>query len=305
MANDPNPVDVLRGVAKRYRGRVSHLNLHDPNVCTSAFDWREALGNAPPPADRFRHQVKLRHDGRAMAVRANDRFVAVEAKGTCGSDVPFSINRPDRVMMMSRTLTKREGRKNWRVFVDTNSGWPSVLDQPAIARGVDALDLGVRESLHVYRNGLTAYIEPTSVQRVVGAVVAVAALASQLPTTNTSVDVSDLPGEFLPLVPLLARWANSDDQERTEQLARTSSVRLEDLVVRVAPHFTSINRHLDQFRSRNMPESALALGTLAECATEAQVLIASRRVDDAVPTPRLQPTAAKRRAKKRAPRRRG
>jgi hypothetical protein len=42
MADDRTRVGLLKILAKRYRGGVTRLNLHDANVCTR-FDWREAL----------------------------------------------------------------------------------------------------------------------------------------------------------------------------------------------------------------------------------------------------------------------
>jgi hypothetical protein len=47
MADDLALVGFLKILAKRYRVRVAGLNLHDPNVCTSSFDWREALDDRP------------------------------------------------------------------------------------------------------------------------------------------------------------------------------------------------------------------------------------------------------------------
>jgi hypothetical protein len=290
MADDLALVGFLKILAKRYRGRVAGLNLHDPNVCTSAFDWREALTDRPPPVDRFRYQLKLKHDGQSFTVRSNDRFVAVRARGKFGSPVPFSINRPDRIVMPLPRVTKLAAWKNWRVYIDTNAGAPPVMKRPDVLRAIENLALGHDESLHVYGNGLTVYIRPKSAQRVADVVAGAATLANHLPSTERLPEFGDLPIEFRALVGLIDKWAKSDDQERADGLARASRERHESLVRQLAPHFAAINAYLDRFRGGAVSDSAAALGTLAECATEAQLLLAKRRGRPAVPNP-YQPSA--------------
>jgi hypothetical protein len=304
MRTRPEPVDLLRVVATRYRGRVTTLNLYDPNVCTSAIDWRDALENRPPPPDHFRHQLKLKLGGRSIGVRSNDRLIAIDAKGTFGSEVPFSINRPDRVMMCATHLARQMGARNWRVFVQIGKNVPSTLDQNTIRHAIETLGLGADESLHVYANGLTVYIRPDSVARVVDAIAATVAIADALPSIKiSSLAIDDCPKEFGALKPLFERWAKSDDQERTDLLARASPSRLEGLVTRVKPYFTAINAYLDSFGDGPMPEFAMALGSLAECASEAQLLLGKKTRTKAVSNRRLQPTAARRVSRKRANRR--
>jgi hypothetical protein len=292
MADDRTLVGFLKILAKRYRGRVARLNLHDPNVCTSTFDWREALDDRPPPLDRFRYQLKLKHDGQSITVSSNDRFVAVSARGKFGSPVPFSINRPDRVVMRLPRVTKLAALRKWRVYVETNADVPPVMTRPDVLRAMEQLALGQDESLHVYGNGLTVYIRPKSAQRVADVVVGAATLANHLPSTERLPEFGDLPMEFRALARLIDKWAESDDQKRADRLARASRDRLESLVRQVAPHFAAINAYLDRFRSRAVSDSAAALGTLAECATEAQLLLA-KRGSPTVPNRRLQPTKAR------------
>jgi hypothetical protein len=78
MTDHKQQVDWLRSITKKRRGRVVSINLHDSNVCASVFDWHEALDNSLPPPDRFRYKLKLKHNGRSITIRSNDKFVAVE-----------------------------------------------------------------------------------------------------------------------------------------------------------------------------------------------------------------------------------
>ena len=81
-----------------------------------------------------------------------------------------------------------------------------------------------------------------------------------------------LPDSLLPLMPLLAKWAISDDEERSRKLKRCTQTTRRRLVDKVVPLLPDINRYLDTF-GRNPTEQACAVGDLAQAAVEAQALI--------------------------------
>jgi hypothetical protein len=102
----------------------------------------------------------------------------------------------------------------------------------------------------------------------------VTAIADALPAAQEeTVDYGELPAVFHSLIDLLEKWDETDDDERSERLARASRAELRQLVAAVEPHFESINRYLDGFGETPLPESAIALGALAEAASEAQLLL--------------------------------
>jgi hypothetical protein len=277
--------------------------MYDPNVGTSGVDWRDAVENRPVASDWFRKQTKIRHGGRELTLRANDRFVALDVRGDFAVK-PFSVNRPDRVLGISQRSSVRIGAKSRTVFSQTATETRAVVAQRGIGRAIEGLELSADESVHVYANGVTVYLRPPSLQRVLAAIAAVVVLADELPTGGEpTVDFSDLPSDLASLSQLATRWGIADDADREDRLARASTRSLQRLVGAVMPHLVFINAHLDSFGDRAVPESAAALGALAECAVEAQ-LILDHRGRRAVPNKRLQPTAA-RKAAKRASRRRG
>jgi hypothetical protein len=87
------------------------------------------------------------------------------------------------------------------------------------------------------------------------------------------VDLSKLPERFAPLLPLIKIWGVTDDTERDELRAASSSTELERIVEKVQPYFEAINLYLDSFGDLPMSEAAIALGALAEFAAETQVLL--------------------------------
>jgi hypothetical protein len=276
MPQKPTPVALLEQLANRHRRRLASCNIHDSNVCTSTLDWQEALDSRAPPPDRFRHELKLKHRGRPVTLRSNDQFVAIEVRGDFGIDAVFSINRRDRVMMTSPRLSKRTKFRKWLLFVDGVVGPPSILEEVEVRCAIEALELDPHESLHVYRNGLTLYSRPTSDQRLADLLGSAVAVAERLPAAEKVVrSFAALPSEFRSLVPMIRRWAVSDDAERMARMERASRGQLELLVRRLTPVFPAINKYLDSFGG-TPSEPAVALGTLAECATEAELLLRRR-----------------------------
>jgi hypothetical protein len=98
-------------------------------------------------------------------------------------------------------------------------------------------------------------------------------LVDRLPSFNDSVDLEELPAEFKKLSSLIREWAEPDDEIRSELLGQKSEAALRKFVAAVEPHIPSINEYLDSFREQALPEAAVALGRLAECATEARLIL--------------------------------
>jgi hypothetical protein len=279
--NPPAPVEVLKELAKRYRARVSAANLRDPTVATSRFDWRDVFEHKPPPPDQFRHQVRLKVDRHRVVLRANDKYLVIEARHV-GNMGAFSVNRPFHSFAprLNERLPVSIGREKLHVYVPTNFTQMLAIDQPEVVRSIEEFALGPDESLHVHVDGLIVYVTPVSLQRAIDLLGRIGPLIGRLQQPGEEpVDFSDLPPEFVHLVPLMKSWAKSDDEERSTNLSRASNARLQRLVSKVAPHLDAIDKYLDGFGDGTVPESATVLGCLAECACEAQLLLTKRQAN--------------------------
>ena len=265
-----DPTDALRAIGDLHGVLVRSDNLHDPNVCTSTFDWRESSRSSRPPADRFVQVLRIAQEGYELILRANDRFVAIRLSGEFDT-IPFSVNRPDRVIGLRHQTTIH----NWPVFTATNAASPMLLADAAIFRTFQALALGPDESLHVYQNALLVYIRPLDTERTRTCLKALIALARVLPQATRAIASSaELPDEFAGLASRFRRWIISDDSARQETLMRASRAELQEFVNAIMPFSQAINRYLDGFGSA-MPESAVMLAVLLECADEARLLLAT------------------------------
>jgi hypothetical protein len=90
------------------------------------------------------------------------------------------------------------------------------------------------------------------------------------------VDLSRLPGELQGLVPLIRRYAASDDVERETRRAGASDDELRELSD--APHglWDAINRYLDENITSALPYEATVLDSFAQAALEAELELRRR-----------------------------
>ena len=90
-------------------------------------------------------------------------------------------------------------------------------------------------------------------------------------TDDTALDFSLLPEDLQPLAPFIAKYAESDDVERSELLGNASPDELRELSVAANPHWDAINAFLDQNMEQIGPKQdlALALDAFSQAAMEA------------------------------------
>jgi hypothetical protein len=90
-------------------------------------------------------------------------------------------------------------------------------------------------------------------------------------TDDTALDFSLLPDDLQPLAPLIAKYAESDDVDRSELLANASTDELRELSTAANPHWDAINAFLDENMEQVGPSQdlALALDGFSQAAMEA------------------------------------
>jgi hypothetical protein len=92
-------------------------------------------------------------------------------------------------------------------------------------------------------------------------------------------DFSLLPEELQPLGPLIARYAESDDVDRSELLANASDEELRELSEGPSAHWDAINAFLDEnVEAEPGPRQdvALALDSFSQAAMEARSKLEER-----------------------------
>jgi hypothetical protein len=88
---------------------------------------------------------------------------------------------------------------------------------------------------------------------------------------ETALDFSLLPDDLQPLASLIAKYAQSDDVERSELLANASTDELRELSTAANPHWDKINAFLNENMEQIGPvqDLALALDGFSQAAMEA------------------------------------
>jgi hypothetical protein len=267
----PTPISLLRALAKAEKRPVRSVNVYDPDVCGD-FDLNAALEGAEPPPDRFRHEVRLSVAERRFAIRASDRYLAIDVRGDFSAGL-FSINRPSMLIAFYGEIRRSLAIGEHSVYTRHNDPDPPALQRPGVREAILALRLEPDEIVNVYGNGVSVCLRPRPQQPLIGILQLLAKLANELPADESRpVPLGELPSEFRPLIPLIRKWGIGDDADRTERLERASRRQLQTLVRRVSPLFQSINAYLDDC-SGNGSYAAAALGSLAQAAVEAKLIL--------------------------------
>ena len=122
---------------------------------------------------------------------------------------------------------------------------------------------------------MVLYFKPSGADAVVRVIDILTSLVGPAKPRTIPAGTASLPRKLRNLFPLMKRCAESDDADRSRLLEEASKRALENLVEAVEPHLGEIDDYLNSFGDRPMPEAATALGTLAECAVEARLLLSS------------------------------
>jgi hypothetical protein len=280
MVNDR--VAILREYAKQVKKPVAKCESYDPNVCEFTVDrerlWQFTAVRGTPLSSK----LSMEYKGRRLQISANDEYVVISIKASLPTDRFCSINRKNAIFFMAETDLRVGNDPRWPVLIEqgkkATDDLRSLLSSPKLHDVTEQLLSNESRSLHLFRNAISLYFTPSSADELASAVAILSDLVDEVESkddTESSV-IDDLPLEFKDLAGLVQRWAVSDDSERAALLDEASDGELGELVKAVEPRFAAINQYLDSFDDRPMPEAATALGTLAECAAEAQLKLSSR-----------------------------
>ena len=263
---------IVRSLAKEFRGRTETTNCFNPNVCNSDFLPTKPAETKFIPGDCFELEARFLWENHRFLASANNEFVDLSLRLVgVGCTPVFSVNRRDAVMRFMERVKQPVAFPSLVYAADSTSAaavgsWLSVA---ANAECIRSFILKEKDSLHVYGNQLSLFLFTPSRSRVAEMLPLLVQLTSHLVLVSDGrIDFGSLPKHFLPLKPLMKKWAVTDDVERDFLISRASKTSLKKLVDGVCPLIPAINAYLDSFGEKAMPEAACALGALAECATE-------------------------------------
>ena len=125
-------------------------------------------------------------------------------------------------------------------------------------------------SVHIYRNKVVTYFQPSglsSVNRVVNRTLSV---ISRLEKPAGIVQVRSLPQNLQSIQPFIAEWSIADDDARGEKIAIATRAELIRISAVLSPFLPLINRYLDD---NPAGELAAELQALGETVSEIQIFL--------------------------------
>jgi len=266
---------ILRLVAMRLGTRVRKANCYDANVCEFTANqetkWQPKILSGNP----FSQELRATYSGRRIHVMGNPDYICCTVYGQLDVEL-CSINRPNRILLVSkRSQLSVCGDPRWPVFLRADQQ-PSdelrgFLDDPTFHKTVQEIIRESSESLHLLADAMTLYRQPRSADEVVHAINALSSLVGPHESEATSVDFTELPASLHVLIPLIKRWAVTDDGEREALLEEGSESELSVLVATVEPRLGEIDDYLRESACKSLP--AIYIGALAECTVEARLYL--------------------------------
>ena len=169
----------------------------------------------------------------------------------------------------------------FKIYIDPKDSLETTLaflKNPTVIKNLRDIHLSKGESLHIGFGYATLYLFRFDCDEVLTTMSVIISLLETIPKVKKEMDnYDDLSERFQKLVPLIRRWGILDDPDRMERIQKASSSTLGNLINFVEPEFDLINIFLDSYKNNPLPYSAILLGALAECATEAKIILQERK----------------------------
>jgi hypothetical protein len=148
----------------------------------------------------------------------------------------------------------------------------NLVESGVLTKLLESIAPQEREEINVSQRLVRVVLRNATAERVMACIHAVIDLMPHESSDEKAGAYLALPDSLQPLVPLLAKWAIDDDEERSRKLGRCAASTRQKLVDVVIPLLPALDVFLDSF-GVNPPEEACALGSLAQAALEAQSIL--------------------------------
>jgi hypothetical protein len=193
---------------------------------------------------------------------------------TAESDFFFSINKPDRVLFVDKSINISDfpykvyvRNENNNPFLNINfiEFWKVFSDK------IIDFKLNENECIYFHRNRI---------------IFVLSSYRELIPIINEYIDIikkndsifkkhnkniifkKNIPDVLRQLTPLLKKWAIADDGERDKLIEEATQQQKKQLIKKVEPLFNEINCFLESFNDRPLSYEAILLGNLAELVSE-------------------------------------
>jgi len=279
---------LIREIARDEKKRVQRCEFYDRNVCD--FEFADFKVHIDPISKKYRvsaplirsggpftSKVGLLRAGNPVFIWANSEVMLISVRGELRIQTTCSINAANSDdFRLSKLAVEGLGFPVFiRSAVKPTKELLAFLSSLEVRRSAQAVLRRGADSLHFRVGEVALYLRPDSAEEARHAIEVLLNFVGPFRCQRQQWDLTGLPSEFQPLIPLIKKWAESDDSIRSDLISEAGEPSLRELLESVAPHFDSIKTYLDSLED-DLPEAAMALQTLAECAAEARMAINDR-----------------------------
>ena len=218
-------------------------------------------------------QLRVLYRGHKIELLANEALILADVEASYGRFELLQINPiSTRFQLKPARTTNTSSAKHVILTFDGNLSGPQseLYESGVLGWFLDVVDPHEGEEINVSQRLVRVYLQRPNLNRVMATIHAVIDLMPH--DERAPAEFAAFPDALRPLVPLLAKWAIDDDDERSRKLKRCAQSTRQKLVDAVVPLLPAIDDFLDSFGA-NPPEEACALGSLAQAALEAQSLL--------------------------------
>lgn len=265
-----DPIALLKEFGAERKKRIQSCEIYDSNVCSSTINESTGWHLRLTSGYKFTHEIRMKIRGRRVHIAASPEYIQLRMDGRLDA-VPCSINRPNRVSFVDKpTEMQVGGDPQWPVFIMRqgvrSESLSSLLALTKLHLIVSQIIKSQKDSVHVFEGAIIAYFHPASAMALQHAIDSLCEFVGAR-TRVSARSLRTLPENLTPLIPLIKKWAESDDGWRAEMLGHARKSDVEELVATVEPFLGQIDKYLDT----SQDEAACALGRLAEFVAEAKI----------------------------------
>jgi hypothetical protein len=253
--------EVLNDLAKAFVSSVKRTKvmLRDGSVLTRILR-----------AQYRKHQIEL---------VSNEKLMLIDVEANYGQFTLLRVKAAAQQGMRSAGETVTASGRPYEIcavaLTELSRAQSDLIASGAVAGILESVSLRDGEEINISQRLVRMFLLSPTRERVMAFIDAVIDLMPHEPGRKNQFGFEGLPDSLRPLIPLLGKWAISDDDQRSRKLRRCTQSTRQRLVTGVVPFLHEIDEYLGSF-GENPTEEACAFGDLAQAALEAQSLIAEQ-----------------------------
>ena len=220
------------------------------------------------------HRISIIKDYKGIKLEIIDHGILYAIGIKIESDFFFSINNPEKVLSIKYPISVSDF--DFKIYIKNEINNPFLSDKfqkfwKIFKNEIIKLDLSPEESIFIYKDQIVLVLKPErDLSNIINNIVNIINAQSEVfrKPGIKKITSKNVPVDLKPLLPLLKRWAFSDDLKRQELIDNTSKAQKRKLISTVEPYFNKINSFLDSFEDRPLTYEATLIGNLAELVSE-------------------------------------